>query len=388
MKAVQISGNIFWVGGIDWDLRNFHGYLTQRGSTYNAYLIMDKEITLIDTVKHYLADEMIERISSVTDPAKIRHIVSNHVEMDHSGSLPRMKDIAPDAVIHTSVNGEKGLSKHYRRDIDYRAVKSGETLTIGERTLTFVHTPMVHWPDNMVTYSAKDSILFSNDAFGQHYASTERFASECCLDIVLEEAKKYYANIVLPYGAQVQKALEALSALKISLIAPSHGLMWKKHIPAILEQYEKWSSNTTDRKATIVYDTMWESTAHIAMAVYRAFEQAGIPAKLYNLKQTHISDIMTDLITSEFICVGSPTLNNNMLPTVAAFLTYMKGLKPIKRKGLAFGSYGWGGQSIPQVQEVLEELKFETMEPVKTQYIPDDKTLADITDSIFSGIKE
>lgn len=382
MKAVKITDNIYWVGGVDWDLRNFHGYLTQRGSTYNAYLVIDEKITLIDTVKHYLCDEMLERIRSVVDPSKIDYVISNHVEMDHSGSLPAIAGIAPRAVIYTSPNGLKGLSEHYRTGLNLKAVASGETLNTGKYNFNFVLTPMVHWPDNMLTYLKEERVLFSNDAFGQHIASAERFDDEFPLDIILFEARKYYANIVLPYGEQVKKALAAAAGLDISVVAPSHGIIWRKHIADIVTSYGEWSNNATSNKALIIYDTMWNSTKKIAFAVSRAFENRGIPAQMMSLQTNHISDIMTEILDSRYICVGSPTLNNNMLPTVAAFLTYLKGLSPKKRTALAFGSYGWGGQSVGQVEEDLSSCGFTMLESIKVKYIPGDDVLSGITQKL------
>ncbi|WP_088227625.1 FprA family A-type flavoprotein [Desulfosporosinus sp. FKB] len=382
MKPVQIAENVYWVGGIDWDIRNFHGYLIPRGTTYNAYLIIDEKVTLIDTVKHYLYDEMLARISEVVDPSKIDYIVSNHVEMDHSGGLPRLMKAAPQAQIYTSLNGEKGLKAHYKGNWNYNVMKSGTTLSLGKRSLTFIHTPMVHWPDNMVCYLPEDKLLFSNDAFGQHIATSERFDDQLPADIVMEEAAKYYANIVLPYGNQVQKALELVSALEINTIAPSHGVIWRSKIKDILSEYRKWSTDQTDNKAVIVYDTMWNSTEMIAYAIQDAMEKKGINTKMRNLRTNHISDIMTDVLTAKYICVGSPTLNNNMLPTVAAFLTYLKGLAPKKRVGLAFGSYGWGGQSVGMVEEVLKSMNFDLLEQIRIQYIPDPDQLTEITKKI------
>ncbi len=386
MKPIQLKENIYWVGGIDWDLRNFHGYLTQRGSTYNAYLIIDEKITLVDTVKYYLVDEMLERISHVVDPSKIDVIVSNHVEMDHSGGLPRLMEIAPKATLITSPNGEKGLKNHYKKDWNFQVVKSGDTLSLGKHSLSFVLTPMVHWPDNMVAYMPEEKILFSNDAFGQHIATSERFDDQYSLDIIMAEARKYYANIVLPYSQQVQKALESVGGLEIEMIAPSHGIIWRNHLPTILEEYKKWAANENDQRALIVYDSMWDSTHKMARAVQKAFENRGYSTALFNLQHNHISDIMTEILTARYICVGSPTLNNNMLPTVSAFLTYMKGLAPKNRKALAFGSYGWGGQSIEQVDEVLKGCGFETLEKIKVQYVPDSDTLNTITARIEKAI--
>jgi len=386
MQPVKIKENIYWVGAIDWDVRNFHGYLTQRGTTYNAYLIIDEKITLIDTVKPQFYDEMIKRISRVINPEKIDYIISNHVEMDHSGGLPKLMEIAKNATILTSPKGQQGLKSHYKKDWKFKTVKSGDTLNLGKRNINFVLTPMVHWPDNMVGYLAEDKILFSNDAFGQHLASSERFDDKLPIQIVLEEAKKYYGNIVLPYGNQVAKALEAVSGLDVEIIAPSHGAIWRLHISEIIECYKKWSANKTEDVAVIVYDTMWNSTEKIAYAVQSAFEAKGITTKMRNLKTNHISDVITDVVTAKYICVGSPTLNNNMLPTVAAFLTYLKGLAPKNRVGLAFGSYGWGGQSIDQVEDVLESCGFDLLDQIKIQFIPDDNTLQEITSKLKGEI--
>ncbi|HOO70911.1 MAG TPA: FprA family A-type flavoprotein [Spirochaetota bacterium] len=386
MKAVKIKENIYWVGGVDWDLRNFHGYLTQRGSTYNAYLVIDDKITLIDTVKHYLYDEMLDRISSVVDPSKIDYIISNHVEMDHSGSLPMIKKAAPNAEIITSPNGQKGLQKHYREEWNYRVVKSGDTLDLGKRNLHFVLTPMVHWPDNMIAYMPEEKILFSNDAFGQHLASSERFDNEYHLDIIMDEARKYYANIVLPYSEQVKKALAAAAELDISIIAPSHGIIWKDHVSTIIREYVKWSNNETKNKALIIYDTMWKSTEKIAYTIQAAFENKSYVSRMLNLQHNHISDIMTEVIDAKYICVGSPTLNNNMMPTVASFLTYLKGLAPKGRIGLAFGSYGWGGQSVAMVEDVLKSCGFEMLENIKINYVPSGIELSNILKKLEDSI--
>ncbi|NBJ14467.1 MAG: FprA family A-type flavoprotein [Dehalobacter sp. 4CP] len=386
IKAIQIKENVYWVGGIDWNIRNFHGYLTQRGSTYNAYLIIDEKITLIDTVKHYLFDEMLERISDVIDPADIDYVISNHVEQDHSGSLPEILEIATKATLVTSPNGEKGLKAHFREDWNYQIVKSGDVLNIGKRNLTFVQTPMVHWPDNMVTYLPADKILFSNDAFGQHIASTERFDDELALGVVLEEARKYYANIVLPYGGQVQKALGILGGLDVEVIATSHGLIWRSNIPAILNEYQKWSANASEKKAVIVYDTMWNATEIIAESISDVFEKKGYNVRFMDLKNNHISDIMTEVITAKYICVGSPTLNNNLMPSVAGFLTYLKGLAPKDRIGLAFGSYGWSGQSVGQVEQYLKDCGFETLENIRIQYIPEEDQLEEMKEKLEGSI--
>lgn len=386
MKAVEVAKDIYWVGSVDWDLRNFHGYVTQRGTSYNAYLIIDEKVTLIDNVKAHLAEDLVARISDIIDPAKIDYIVQNHIEMDHSGSLPVLLGHCPHAEVFASPKGIEGIDKQFRIDRKRTAVKSGDTLSLGKRTLHFLQTPMVHWPDNMVSYCPEEKILFSNDAFGQHIASSERFDDEYSLGITMHEAAKYYANIVLPYSAQVQKALEAAGKLDISTVCPSHGLIWRSHIPDIMKAYEKWSANRTDHKALIIYDTMWKSTEKMAFAVKNAFEQKEYSIRLLNLQENHISDIMTETLTASHICVGSPTLNNNILPTVAAFLTYLTGLAPKGRIGLAFGSYGWSGQSVGMVEDVLTQCGFELLESLRVQYVPDAQTLQSITKRIADHI--
>ncbi len=388
MKAKKVRENVYWVGAIDWNVRNFHGYLTQRGTTYNAYLIIDEKITLVDTVKPGLENEMVERISDIIDPSKIDYIISNHVEMDHSGGLPKIMDIAKNATIITCPNGDKGLKKHYDTGWNYKIVETGDKVTTGKYTLEFVLTPMVHWPDNMFTYLKEEKILFSNDAFGQHLASTARFNDEYSPDIIMLEARKYYANIVLPYPNPVKNALEHAKEIDIEIIAPSHGIIWRKDIGIIVEEYKKWVSNKTEKKAIIVYDSMWKSTEVMAKTIQSVFEDNGYNAPLFNLQVSHMSDIMTEVLTSEYVCVGSPTLNKNMMPSVAGFLTYFRGLAPKGRKGIAFGSYGWGSQSIPRIAEFLEDSGLDVVDSYKVNYVPDGNDLKDIKDRLNKKLKQ
>lgn len=371
MRATKIKEGIYWVGGIDWSVRNFHGYTTGRGTTYGAYLILDEKITLIDTVKPEFTDEMMERIRDVIDPGKIDYVIANHVEMDHSGGIPAIQKACPNATILTSgPSGVKGLAAHYG-EYPYQGVKGGDTLSIGKRTLSFIMTPMLHWPDNMVTYCPEEKILFSNDAFGQHFASSERFDDETELSIVLEEGKKYYGNIIMCYGKQASMAWKAVNELDIDMIAPSHGVIWRSYVKDILKAYKTWSDNKPDRGALVVYDSMWHSTETMAVTIAEAFRNQGIFAKLYDLKSNHNSEIIPEILTSKYVAVGSPTLNNQMLPTVASFLCYLKGLSPKDRKAFAFGSYGWSGQSIKMVEEELKTCGFDIcMEAQRQIYVP------------------
>lgn len=389
LNALEISPKVWWVGGIDWNERSFHGYTTERGITYNAYLIMDEKVTLIDTAKAPFADELVQRISQVVDPAKIDVVIANHVEMDHSGSLPKIKEIAPNAQIYAAAGaGVKGIEAHF--GLEATPVKSGDTLCIGERTLTFVTTPMVHWPDNMVTYSDVDKILFSNDAFGQHLATTKRFDDENDLCEIFKQAKKYYANIVWPYGAQAHAALNTVRTLDLNFIAPSHGCIWRSHIPEIIDHYESWTTYQTEEKAVIAFDSMWHSTEDMAREICDAFIAEGISAQLVDLKATHISDVMLYMCDAKYVAVGSPTLNSNMLPTVASFLTYMRGLSPKneQRIGLAFGSYGWAPLGPKQVYTELENAKFQLPVPVVAQqWVPSAENLAELQATVRTMIE-
>ncbi|HIU23621.1 MAG TPA: FprA family A-type flavoprotein [Candidatus Coprovicinus avistercoris] len=389
LTAREVKPDIWWVGGIDWNERMFHGYTTEAGITYNAYLIMDEKITLIDTVKPKFADELIQRISQIVDPSKIDVVITNHVEMDHSGALPRIHEIAPQAQIYASnPQGVKGIAAHY--GIEAIGVKTGDSISIGRRTLTFVQTPMVHWPDNMVTYCPEDKILFSNDAFGQHFASSKRFDVENDMSEVMHQARKYYANIVQPYSMQASKALEVVKGLDLEVIAPSHGVIWTEHIPDILAAYEDFTSGKVEEKALIVYDSMWESTAKMAKAICEAFIEEGVPAQYVDLKRRHESDIMTEFLDAKYICIGSPTLNSQMLPTVAGFLTYMRGLSPKndQRVGLAFGSYGWAPLGPKNVGKVLEECGFQLPVDTLTQnWIPSQEVLDGIQQTVRTMIE-
>lgn len=388
MDAKLVKDGIFWVGVKDWNLREFHGYSTPRGSTYNSYLIMDEQITLVDGVKHYLSHENIARIKSLTDFSKIAYIVVNHVEMDHSGNIPDLMKLAPQAKIITNAAGKKALEDHFdTAGWEYQIVKTGDTVSIGKRTLSFVTTPMLHWPDSMMTYVPEDKILLSNDGFGQHYCTDTIFVKDAPFDVVCEEAKRYYANILFPYGAQAQKALNTAHdlGLDIEMIAPSHGCIWQgeKEVKTVLDSYCRWSCGQNEGKAVVIYDTMWGATAKLAEVVAAVFEDAGIPVVKRCLTDSPISDVITDFIDAKYIAIGTPTLNNELFPRVAAFLTYMKGLQPKNKKGFAFGSYGWKGGVVNQIQAVFEQLGWETIPPFEEKYTPK----ADVLDKLKEHVK-
>ncbi len=372
---MQIADKIYDVGVVDWNIRDFHGYSTDLGTSYNAFLIIDEKNVLIDTVKKPFADELIGNISKIIDPKKIDLVVSNHTEMDHSGSLERvMHRIGADKPLYCSNMGMKNLSKHFSRPMNYVPVKNGETLSLGNRTLTFLETKMLHWPDSMFTYVNEDKVLFSSDAFGQHYAGFEEFADEVGESKIMEHAKKYYANILLLFAPLILKLVEKVKemGLEFDMICPDHGVLWRKDTGRIIEKYVQWSSQGAEKKAVVVYDTMWHSTQAMAEAIAEGIHERGVSVKPLKLRENHRSDIMTDVLDSKAVVVGSPTINNGLFPSLADFLTYMKGLRPQNKIGAAFGSYGWSGEAVGLIQKQLEEMKFEMVgSGLKYQYVPD-----------------
>ena len=378
MRPVEIAQGIYDVGTIDWNIRDFHGYSTHQGTTYNAYLILDEKITLIDTVKKEFADQLIENLSQIVDPKKIDYVVSNHTEMDHSGGLARvMHRIGEDKPLYCSKTGHKNLAKHFAQKWNYQPVEDGGQLSIGNRTLVFMETRMLHWPDSMFTYSKEDKILFSSDGFGQHYAGLERFDDQVG-DRIMPHAKKYFANILLLYSPLIIKLVEKVKqmGLAINMICPDHGIIWRKDPLKIIKAYVEWSEQKPKRKALVVYDTMWHSTETMAEAIVDALGQEGVDVQPMHLRKWHRSDIMTEALDAGAIIVGSPTLNNGLFPTVSDFLTYMKGLKPQNKIGAAFGSYGWSGEATKLIAQELEEMKFKVIDsPIKVQYVPDQKAL-------------
>jgi len=374
LNAEKIKDNIYWVGAIDWDIRDFHGYSTNRGTTYNAFLIMDEKITLIDTVKSSLKGEFLERLRKIVDPEKIDYIVVNHVEMDHSGILPEMVDLIKPEKIICSKMGKKALIDHFHQeDWPYEIAQPGKDVSLGTKTLSFMETRMLHWPDSMFTYVKEDKILFSSDAFGQHLASSERFDDEVDQAILMEELTKYYANILTLYSPKVKKLMETVkeSGLEIDMIVPDHGVIWRSNPGIALEAYDKWSNNIGDGNALVIYDTMWHSTEKMATEVAEGLKEEGISYKLLNLRFNHRSDVMRDVLNASAIILGCSTLNNGLLPRMAGFLMYMRGLRPTNKIGAAFGSFGWSGEAVKLLNQAMEEMKFDIIDPgFRVKYVP------------------
>lgn len=380
MKPIQVTENIYRVGAIDWNLRDFHGYATPHGSTYNAYLIMDEKITLVDNVKAGFSDVLLRNIAQIVDPAKIDIVVSNHSEPDHSGSLAEvMRHVGMQKPVYCSKMGLKNLPRHFPGvNFNLQAVGSGDMISLGKNSLHFVETKMLHWPDNMFSYMPEQGLLFSNDAFGQHYAGPEIYADEL-YDNADYVAKNYYANILWPFSPLVTKLIADIRKLEkdIKLICPSHGLMWRYNPMGIIDQYSTWATQKPLAKAIVVYDTMWESTRKMAEQIQSAMAEAGILTNICHVCKVEQGEIMTEALEAAAIVVGSPTINNQMFPTIAKFLCYMQGLKPLNKIGGAFGSYGWSGEGVPYVEKALAEMKFAMPVPgLKVSYYPDETAYA------------
>ncbi len=374
MKPVEIKDSVYWVGAVDWDMRDFHGYSTPLGTTYNAYLVIDEKVTLFDTVKKPFKDALLRNIKSLIDPGKIDYLVVNHVEMDHSGALPEvLREIKPEKIFCSAMGKDALLEHYHREDWPYEVVKSGQTISLGKKTLQFLETRMLHWPDSMFSYLQEDRLLISSDGFGQHWATSERFDDEVNLDLLMHHAGKYYANILLLFSPLVQKLLSTVkeAGLQIDMIAPDHGLIWRSNPGKILEAYDAWSRQSSSSKAVIFYDTMWHSTEKMAEAVAGGLDQEGVSYKIFNLKKTHRSDVMTEILDAGAVLVGSSTLNNGLMPHVADMLCYMKGLRPSPKVAAAFGSYGWSGEAVKLVTSALQEMKMKIIDPgVRVKFAP------------------
>ena len=378
MKPIEIADNIYWVGATDWNVRDFHGYSTYQGTTYNAYLIMDEKVTLIDTVKKPFVQDMLDRVRQIVDPRKVDILISNHTEPDHSGAMSAVLDaIGTDKPLYCSKVGHKNLQLHYHKDWNFQPVENGGTLNIGKRTLTFLETRMLHWPDSMFTYVNEDKLLFSSDAFGQHYAGPEMFDDEIG-DAIMPHALKYFANILTPYAPLILKLVEKVTELELELnmVCPDHGVIWRQDPGKIINKYVEWSVQKPTKKAVVIFDSMWESTRMMAEAIVEGLGQEGIKALPMRLRASHRSDIITEIHEAGAVIVGSPTLNNGLFPTVADFLTYMKGLRPQNKIGAAFGSYGWSGEAVKLIEAELEATKMKIVEPgLKTQFVPNPEGL-------------
>jgi len=392
MKAVEITKGVYWVGAIDWNIRDYHGY-TLPGTTYNAYLVVGDKVALIDSAYPGFDGQILERVRSVIDPAKIDYLIANHVEKDHSGSLPMLTKLLPGVPIYCTGNAVKGFGKHYdTTGWNFKVIKSGEALDLGGKTLAFLEAPMLHWPDSMFTYLAEEKILFPNDAFGQHIASSQRFDDELGREESLKHAQKFFGNLIIPLAPRVLKKLEQVGQLgiEIKMIAPSHGGIWRSYAGDIVNAYVNWSKGIAKNKVTIVYDTMHSSTDMMAKALAEGIMEEGVEVKVCMLKDgkyegTHRSNIVPEMLDSKAILIGSPTLQDQVYPTVADFLSYLKGLEPgklaQKKIGFAFGSHGGKGGAIKLIAADMRAAGIDVIDDgFEVYYKPDNNELQRCTD--------
>jgi flavorubredoxin len=373
MKRVVLKDGIDWVGYVDWTVRDFHGYETVSGSSYNAYLVRGDKIALIDAVKAPFGGDLLENVARLTDLARVDYVVCNHAEPDHAGALPQVMQALPQAELVCNAKCRDALARHF--DVSawkFRIVKSGDTLALGGgHTLSFIDTPMVHWPESMATFATEAQVLFSMDAFGQHYASSGRFDDEEPLPVVMAEAKTYFANIVMLYGKPIARVMEQLKGLPVAMVAPSHGVIWRSHVADILAAYGRWVKHAPAAKVLIVYDSMWKSTELMAQAVFEGAAEMKVDVRLHHVRVSGLTVLATEMLDAAAVAVGSPTLNSTMMPQIAAFFTYMEGLRPAGKSFMAFGSYGWNRGGVDAVQATLQRLKLEILcEPVAAQYVP------------------
>ena len=378
MNATQIKPDIYWVGAIDWAVRDFHGYITPNGTTYNNYLIMDEKVTLLDTVKHDFSEIMLDNVTEIVHPSKIEYVIINHIENDHATSLDRIMAFAPNATIYITEKGKKGIARFF--DIsswNIKTVKTGETLNIGKRNLLFIETPMLHWPDSMMTYIKEDKILVSQDGFGQHLATSARFDDEfieCASISELEDSViDYYANILMPFGSIIKNKVAEIQklGLDIEIIAPDHGIIWRRDPGKVLKMYMDMATGKANLSVAIIYDTMWHSTEMMTLPLMRGIKEEGVDCKVIKLRATPMSTAIKEFWKARGTLIGTPTLNNKMFPSVAEFLQHVTGLRPKDRIAGAFGSYGWGGGAVKEAYGWLQAMKLQTVEPgVEALYRP------------------
>jgi flavorubredoxin len=381
--SIRVKNNVHWVGKVDWELRKFHGneYSTHRGSTYNAYLIKEEKVALVDSVWRPFSNEFVENLTHEIELDKIDYVIANHAEIDHSGGLAEVIRHIPDTPVYCTKNGIKSLKGHYHKDWNFKTVKTGDRLSLGQKELIFVEAPMLHWPDSMFSYLTEDNILFSNDAFGQHYASEYMFNDLVDQKELFEECIKYYANILTPFSALVTKKIEEVLSFKLPLdiICTSHGVIWRDKPEQIVERYMEWANNYQENQITIVYDTMWNGTRIMAEKVAKGIGEADkeVNVKLFNLATTDKNDVITEIFKSKAILMGSPTINQGILVSVAGILEEIRGLRFKNKKAGAFGSYGWSGESVKMISESLKSAGFDLVDDgIKGLWNPDEENIA------------
>ncbi len=377
----ELAKDVYWVGVVDWGLRHFHGHelSTHRGSTYNSYLILDEKIVLVDTVWGPFSDVLLSNIRELVDPSSIDIVVTNHSEADHSGALPAVMRHCPNAMVVVSPRGLESVEGHYHQPWNFKAVHTGEKIQTGRHHLVFVEAPMLHWPDSMFTYLAGAGILMSNDAFGQHYAAGFRFNDQVDQEELYEEAVKYYANILTPFSAAVTRKIDEVLALnlEVTMIAPSHGIIWRKDPLQIVKKYQEWAGQKAEDRAVIVYDSMWHATRMMAEAIGAGLAAEGVPYKIFYMPTSDRNDVITEIFKAKAVLVGSSTLNNGVLPTISPILEDIRGLRFQNKIGAAFGSYGWSGESVKIIEEHFQKSRIGLAAPgVRAKWQPGNDDLS------------
>ncbi|HPS58421.1 MAG TPA: anaerobic nitric oxide reductase flavorubredoxin [Spirochaetota bacterium] len=384
---IHVKNNVYWVGKIDWELRRFHGdeYSTHKGSSYNSYLVKEEKTALIDTAWKPFAKEYVANLQSEIDLKKIDYVIANHGEVDHSGSLPELMRLIPDTPIYCTANGVKSLKGQYHQDWNFKVVKTGDRLSLGSKELIFVEAPMLHWPDSMMTYLTGDNILFSNDAFGQHYASEFMFNDLVDRNELWTECMKYYANILNPFSPLVIKKINEVLALNLPVdyICTSHGIIWRDNPSQIIKKYLEWADSYKENQITIIYDTMWESTRQMAEYIIQGIRQSDdkVNVKMLNLAKSDKNDVIVEVFKSKAILAGSPTVNKGILTSMAAMIDEMKGLAFRSKKAACFGSYGWSGESVKVLNELVKTAGFELVnDGLKVLWNPDSEAVKQCID--------
>ncbi len=376
----ELAPGIHWVGAVDWRIKQFHGHELSipRGTTYNAYLILDEKVAVVDTVMAPYAGDFIRNIRALVDPARIDYVVINHAEPDHAGALPALMDLCPQATLVVSKRGAESVPGHSHRSWPARTVGTGDRILLGRRELAFIEAPMLHWPDSMFTYVTGDAILMPNDAFGQHYASAFRFNDQVDRGELYAEALKYYANILTPFSDRVIKKIDEVLALglPVSMIAPSHGVIWRDDPLQIVRQYRIWAEQAPERRAVVIYDSMWEATRRMAEAIGEGLVGEGVDHTIVHMAASDRNDVITEIFRAKAVVIGSPTLNNGVLPTVSPILEDLKGLRFKHKVGAAFGSYGWSGESVKVIEEHFGKCGIPLAAPgVKAKWQPSESDL-------------
>jgi flavorubredoxin len=381
--GILVKNNIWWVGKVDWEIRKFHGeeYSTHRGSSYNSYLVRDEKTVLIETVWTPFAKEFVDNLQKEIDLNTIDYIIVNHAESDHSGALPELMRLIPDTPIYCTANAVKSLKGHYHQDWNFRTVKTGDRLNIGSKDLIFIEAPMLHWPDSMFCYLTEENVLFSSDAFGQHYATEHLFNDLVDQTELFQECIKYFANILTPFSAFVDRKIKEFVSLNVPLemICTSHGVIWRDNPLQIVTKYVEWASDYQENQITIIYDTMWDGTRKMAEEIARGIsaEDKDVTVKIFNAARSDKNDIISEVFKSKAIMVGSPTINKGILSAIAGILEEIRGLGFKNKKAAAFGAYGWSGESVAMITERLQAGGFEIIDGgLKELWNPDGQSLA------------